>query len=86
MGMVELMNSTNLFGDIVIILDKIDKIGIEKVKEEMFLKGVSKDSLLILDKFLCVNNMSDLKELLTNSEIGKKGVEELEFVFLRLRS
>ena len=79
-GMVELMNSTNLFSDIVIALDKIDKIGIEKVKEEMFVKGVSKDSLLILDKFLCVNNMSDLKELLTNSEIGKKGVEELEFV------
>lgn len=79
-GMVELMNSTNLFGDIVIALDKIDKIGIEKVKEEMFVKGVSKDSLLILDKFLCVNNMSDLKELLTNSEIGIKGVEELDFV------
>ncbi len=79
-GMVELMNSTNLFGDIVIALDKIDKIGIEKVKEEMFIKGVSKDSLLILDKFLSVNNMSDLKELLNNSEIGKKGVEELDFV------
>lgn len=79
-GMVELMNSTNLFGDIVIALDKIDKIGIEKVKEEMLVKGVPKDSLLTLDKFLCVNNMSDLKELLTNSEIGKKGVEELEFV------
>ena len=79
-GMVELMNSTNLFGDIVIALDKIDKIGIEKVKEEMFFKGVSKDSLLILDKFLCVNNMSDLKELLTSSAIGAKGVEELDFV------
>tara|TARA_B100000683_G_scaffold275599_1_gene326879 strand:- start:8836 stop:10182 length:1347 start_codon:yes stop_codon:yes gene_type:complete len=83
-GMVELMNSTNLFGDIVIALDKIDKIGIEKVKEEMFVKGVSKDSLLILDKFLCVNNMSDLKELLTNSEIGKKGVEELDFVSAKI--
>ena len=46
----------------------------------MFFKGVSKDSLLILDKFLCVNNMSDLKELLTSSKIGKKGVEELDFV------
>ena len=78
--MVELMNSTNLFSDIVIGANKIDKIGIEKVKEEMFVQGVSKDSLLILDKFLCVNNLSDLKELLTNSEIGLKGVEELEFV------
>mgnify|MGYP001390174845 CR=1 FL=1 len=80
-GMVELMNSSNLFNDIVIALDKLDKIGIEKVKEEMSQKGVSIDSFLILDKFLSVNNLSELKELLTASEIGTKGVEELEFVF-----
>ena len=80
-GMVELMNSTNLFNDIVIAIDKLDKIGIAKVKEEMSEKGVSNDSFLILDKFLSVNNISELKELLTSSEIGTKGVEELEFVF-----
>ena len=79
-GMVEVMNSTNLFGEIVIALDKLEKIGIEKVKEEMFLKGVTNDSLLILDKFLSVNNISELQELLTVSEIGTKGVEELDFV------
>lgn len=80
-GMVEVMNSTNLFGEIVIALDKLDKIGIEKVKEEMLVKGVTNDSLLILDKFLAVNSISDLNELLINSEIGTKGVEELEFLF-----
>lgn len=79
-GMVELMNSKNLFNDIVIALDKLDKIGIEKVKEEMSVKGVSNDSLLILDKFLSVNNVSELKNLLTSSEIGTKGVRELEFL------
>ena len=45
--------------DIVIALDKLDKIGIEKVKEEMSEKGVSNDSFLILDKFLSVNNISE---------------------------
>ena len=79
-GMVELMNSTNLFSDIVIAIDKLDKIGIDKVKEEMSEKGVSNDSFLILDKFLSVNNISELKELLTSSELGTKGIQELEFI------
>ena len=79
-GMVELMNSEELFNDIVIALDKLDKIGIEKVKEEMKVKGVSEESLLVLEQFLSLNEISELKSLLTNSEIGRKGVEELQFV------
>ena len=79
-GMVEVMNSEELFNDIVIVLDKLDKIGIEKVKEEMKVKGVSEEALLVLEKFLSLNEISELKSLLTNSEIGRKGVEELQFV------
>lgn len=79
-GMVELMNSEELFNDIVIALDKLDKIGIEKVKEEMKVKGVSEESLLVLEQFLSLTAISELKSLLTNSEIGRKGVEELQFV------
>ena len=79
-GMVEVMNSEELFNDIVIALDKLDKIGIEKVKEEMKVKGVSEEALLVLEQFLSLNEISELKSLLTNSEIGRKGVEELQFV------
>ncbi|MGY8951318.1 MAG: histidine--tRNA ligase [Flavobacteriales bacterium] len=79
-GMVEVMNSEELFNDIVIALDKLDKIGIEKVKEEMKVKGVSEESLLVLEQFLSLTAISELKSLLTNSEIGRKGVEELQFV------
>ena len=79
-GMVEVMNSEELFNDIVIALDKLDKIGIEKVKEEMKVKGVSEEALLVLEKFLSLNEISELKSFLTNSEIGRKGVEELQFV------
>ena len=79
-GMVEVMNSEELFNDIVIALDKLDKIGIEKVKEEMKVKGVSEEALLVLEKFLSLNEISELNSLLTNSEIGRKGVEELQFV------
>ncbi len=79
-GMVELMGVSDLFDDVVIALDKLDKIGIEKVKEEMESKGVKKEALSILDTFLNTKNVSDLFSLLEKSEIGKKGLKELQFV------
>ena len=78
--MVELMGATDLFEQIVIILDKLDKIGIEKVKEAMESKGVKKEALSILVTFLNTTNVSDLSALLEQSEIGKRGLEELQFV------
>jgi histidyl-tRNA synthetase len=85
-GMVELMEATDLFNEVVIILDKLDKIGIDKVKEEMIAKGVKKESLAILDTFLNTKNVSDLTSLLEQSEIGKKGLEELEFVIANVNN
>jgi len=79
-GMVELMGASDLFDDVVIALDKLDKIGIDKVKEEMESKGVKKEALSILDTFLNTKNVSDLFSLLENSVIGKKGLQELQFV------
>jgi histidyl-tRNA synthetase len=79
-GMVELMGANDLFDQIVIALDKLDKIGVDKVKEEMESKGVKKESLSILDAFLNTKNIGDLFSLLENSLIGKKGLEELQFV------
>ena len=79
-GMVELMGATDLFDQIVIALDKLDKIGIDKVKEEMESNGVKKEALSILDTFLNTKNVGDLFSLLENSLIGKKGLEELQFV------
>jgi len=84
-GMVEVMNSKKLFNDIVIALDKLDKIGIEKVKQEMKVKGVSDEALLIMENFLSVIEISELNSLLSTSEIGTKGVEELEFVFENIK-
>ena len=79
-GMVELMGATDLFEQVVIALDKLDKIGIDKVKEEMESNGVKKEALSILDTFLNTKNVGDLFSLLENSLIGKKGLEELQFV------
>jgi histidyl-tRNA synthetase len=79
-GMVELMGATDLFDEVVIILDKLSAIGLEKVKEELLSKGVKSESLSILDTFLKTKTVSDLSSLLEQSEIGKKGLEEIQFV------
>ena len=79
-GMVEMMGAIDLFYDVVIILDKLNSIGLDKVKEELLSKGVKTESFSILDAFLNTNNVSDLSSLLEKSEIGKKGLEELQFI------
>ena len=79
-GMVELMGSTDLFDDIVIVLDKLSTIGLDKVKEEIKSIGVNSSSLSILDSFLRAKNLFEISLLLEQSEVGRKGVEELQFV------
>ena len=85
-GMVEVMNACSLFNEIVIILDKIDKIGLEEVKKEISLLGVKAESIEILDKFLSIKKITELKELLCSSKIGIQGIEELEFIFKNLEN
>ncbi len=79
-GMVELMGATDSFEDIVLTLDKLSTIGLKKTKEELLAKGVRPDSFSILDTFLSTKNISDLSSLLSQSEAGKKGLQELQFV------
>ena len=85
-GMVEVMNASSLFNEIVIILDKLDKIGLEKVKKEISSLGISGESIEILNKFLSFKKITELKELLFSSKIGLQGIEELEFIFNNLEN
>ena len=79
-GMIELMGASDLFDSIVILLDKLSVLGLEKVKGELLEKGVNSESLLVLEAFLNAKNITDLEELLVRSEIGKIGLKELQFV------
>ena len=83
-AMIEMMSSTNIFNDFVIILDKLEKIGIENVKNELVKIGVQKDKLNILDSFLNIRDVNDLKALLNDSEIGSRGVAELDFIIKKI--
>ncbi len=79
-GMIELMGERDRFDDIVIILDKLNNIGLEKLIIQMKEKGLSDQSIIILQNFLKVKKIEDLSDLLKNSSVGMKGVEELLFV------
>jgi len=79
-GMVEVMGEDDLFDDIVIILDKLNTIGLDRVKEELICKGISARALSILSDFINVNKICDLQPLLEQSETGKKGLSELQFI------
>ncbi len=84
-GLADLLEEKDKFTDFVVALDKLDKIGKDNVIEEMKSKGISQQSI---DKIKPVfhfegNNQAKielLKSLLTNSETGQKGLEELAFV------
>lgn len=84
-ALAEISGGIDKMMDITIVIDKLDKIGLEKVKEELSEKGISNDHLVVITNYLNIsgNNeekLTGIKKLLGNSETGKKGIEEIEYV------
>lgn len=70
---------------IAIAIDKLDKIGLEKVKDELKQKGLNEKQLGIIEEYLTIdgNNiqkLKSLKDLFGSNDIGRKGIEELELL------
>jgi histidyl-tRNA synthetase len=84
-ALAEICGGAEQLINITIAIDKLDKIGIEKVKEELTVRGLTADQISIIEKYLAINGdnqnkLVQIKELLGNSESGKKGMEEIEFL------
>lgn len=84
-GLAELIGQPDKIVDFTVALDKLDKIGKEKVIEEMIQRGIDPDALNKVDPIFFLPGDNDarlevMKELLKDSEIGLKGIEELEFI------
>ena len=87
-GIAEIIGETDRLVDITVAIDKLDKIGLEKVRQELAERGLSREAIERLEPILAVkgsNNekLASLREILKNSETGLRGVEEIETV-LRL--
>jgi len=89
-GIAEYIGAADLITDITVAIDKLDKIGKEKVIEELREKGLSEEALVKVNPLLDFKPItvmgkqtSDyIDKLIGGTNIGKKGIEELEAIFL----
>ncbi|MGV4529492.1 histidine--tRNA ligase [Ornithobacterium rhinotracheale] len=84
-GLAEVANISEQLIDFTVALDKLDKIGKAAVEEEMLSKGISQEALKILSPIFDISGdfsaqLEQLKPIVANSEIGLKGIEELQFI------
>ncbi len=84
-GIAELIGAPDKIIDITVAIDKIDKIGIEKVNEELADRGLTAEAISTLQPILQIDGTADerlssLECLLKDSEIGMLGVKELREV------
>lgn len=84
-GIAEVIGASDKLIDFTVALDKLDKIGEEKVKEEMLSKGIPQTGIDALQPLFSLSGdfatqINQLKTILNTSDEGKKGIEELEFI------
>lgn len=84
-ALAEQCGGLNKLTDITIAIDKLDKIGLEKVKEELKQKGLNENQVTLIQEYLEISGdnqqkTNKLKEIIGTSEIGDKGIEELEYI------
>jgi histidyl-tRNA synthetase len=84
-ALAELCGGSDKMMDITIAIDKLDKIGIDKVKEELEQKGINKEAISTIEKYLSISGTNNeklqkAKDLLGHLEEGRKGIEEVEFL------
>ena len=77
-GFAEALGLEEKFMDMTICLDKLDKIGPEKVIEELERKGIEKAKGKSLIDFIKAEKLSDLEEKFKKAPTGLKGLEELK--------
>ena len=92
-GLAEICGFPERVVDITVAIDKLDKIGLEKVEEEMMEKGLSADAVAVLRPVLLLSGTTEeklatMRDLFRGgsasglvSEAGLKGVDELEELF-----
>lgn len=85
-GIAEVIGENSRITDITVAIDKLDKIGLEKVNAELAEKGVSSEAISKLQPILALTGNSDekiaqLETILTSSETGLKGIAEIKKLF-----
>jgi histidyl-tRNA synthetase len=85
-GIAETIGEADRIVDITVAIDKLDKIGLEKVNEELMQKGVSQEAILKLQPILnltgnSAEKLNQIEQVIAGSEIGVKGISEMRTIF-----
>ena len=90
-GIAEVIGATDKIVDITVAIDKLDKIGIDNVNDELRSDGLSDDQIAKLQPIISLEGTNDEKldtiaTVLKESETGLKGVEETHFILDTLKT
>ena len=84
-GIAEVIGEADKIVDITVAIDKLDKIGLENVNAELREKGISEAAIEKLQPIILLSGsntekLATLKDVLSGSETGQKGIEETAFI------
>lgn len=84
-ALAELCGGADKLTDITVAIDKLDKIGMEKVKEELSQKGLDGEQIATIESYLLITGSNEeklvsLRNMIGHLESGKQGIAELEFI------
>ena len=90
-GIAEVIGEAEKIVDITVAIDKLDKIGLEKVNEELRNDGISEEAIEMLQPIISLSGSNEEKlevisQVLAGSETGLKGVEETRFILDTLKA
>ena len=89
-GIAEVIGEADKIVDITVAIDKLDKIGIDNVNEELRSVGISEEAIQKLQPIISLSGTNEEKletisQVLASSEVGLKGVEEIRFILNALK-
>ncbi len=84
-GIAEVLGAADRIIDITVAIDKFDKIGLEGVNAELLADGLSQAQVDQLQPIITLSGtnaekLATMRQVLASSEVGLKGIEEVEYV------
>lgn len=90
-GIAEIIGAADKIVDITVAIDKLEKIGLEKVNEELLAVGLGEEAVQKLQPIITLSGsneekLSTMRTVLADSETGLKGIDEVAFVLDTLKA
>lgn len=88
-GIAEMIGQAEKIVDITVAIDKLDKIGLDNVNEELRQAGITEEAISKLQPIIQLSGSNEqkintMRQVLSESETGQKGIEEVSFVLSTL--